>query len=86
MKVVAYTEEGDLLLLIAGDSLEAAWKDGHARGRVLRISERLLSVPLPLYRLLETNDWMKTEMADEELQKLLVGITVQGTPIDEPWR
>jgi hypothetical protein len=87
MKVVAYTDEGDMLLLIPGESVEAApAEEDSPRGRVLWISKRRLSAPKPLYRLIETNEWTKTEMADEELQQLLVGVTVQGTPIDEPWR
>jgi hypothetical protein len=86
MKVVAATRGGDMLLLIRGESLKAALVDeDNSRGRVLWISEQLLGSPKPLYRLLETRPWEDAELADEELQKLLQGVTVQGPPIDAPW-
>jgi hypothetical protein len=74
-----------MLLLIPGDSLDAALEENSPRARVLWISKKLLGRPLPLYRLLETRDWKITEYPDEELQKLLAEATVEGTPIDEPW-
>jgi hypothetical protein len=86
MKVVGYTEEGDMLLIIPGDSLEAALEEDSPRARVLWISQQLLSTPQPLYRLLETRNWQKTEYPDEELPEILAGVTVQGPPIDAPWR
>lgn len=86
MKVVGYTEEGDMLLIIPGDSLEAALEEDSPRARILWISEQLLSTPQPLYRLLETRDRKKTEYPDEELPEILAGVTVQGSRIDAPWR
>jgi len=87
MKVVASTRGGDMLLLIPGGSIRAALaEEDSPRGRVLWISKRRLGTPKPLYRLLETRPWEEIELPDEELQKLLVGVTVQGPPLDAPWR
>lgn len=86
MKVVAHTRGGDMLLLIPGESIQAALaEEDSPRGRVLWISKQRLGSPMPLYRLLETRPWVDSELPDEELQKLLEGVTVQGPPIDAPW-
>lgn len=85
MKVVYQADDGDWLLIIPGDSLEAALNEDAPRARALWRSQRLLTHPVPLYRLLETRDWTETELPDAELRALLSEVEVEGSGINEPW-
>jgi len=85
MKVVCQADEGDWLLLIPGDSLEAALNEDSPRARALWRSQKVLTHPVPLYRLLEAREWEETELPDAELRELLSQVTVDGPGISEPW-
>jgi hypothetical protein len=85
MKVVCQADEGDWLLIIPGDSLEAALNEDSPRARALWRSQNLLTRPLPLYRLLETREWEERELPDAELRELLSQVEVEGSGINEPW-